>query len=194
MLTGIRSVKFMARRRRAYYLVFNNPFSLKLIITWIAQFTQAMYQILPILFLQTCGAGFRAHHQLTYHVRSHKNVGQEVICQHCSKAFLHAPHLAEHIKRIHNPDYVPKMPYECSQCKKRFASKKDRDCHIRQHHTGERPFVCHLCGKGYAVETTLTLHLKGVHQVDVQWKRATGWKKSKRDDFSGANDPEENLS
>ncbi|OXA45089.1 hypothetical protein Fcan01_20368 [Folsomia candida] len=138
----------------------------------------------------TCGARFRAQHQLTYHVRSHA-VGQEVICQHCSKAFKHAPHLVEHIKRIHTRDYVPKTPFECNHCKKRFASKKDRDCHIRQHHTGERPFVCHLCGKGYAVETTLTLHLKGVHQVDVQWKRATGWKKSKRDDFVGAKESEE---
>lgn len=110
--------------------------------------------------------------------------GQGYICEHCSMTFKLPHHLAQHIKRIHSPDYVAKKPYECSYCKKRYQTKRDMDCHVRQVHTGERPFVCHLCGKGYAVKTTLTLHIKGVHGIDE--RKRSGQKKSKRDEFSTA--------
>ncbi|XP_035701207.1 oocyte zinc finger protein XlCOF6 isoform X2 [Folsomia candida] len=128
-----------------------------------------------------CGLKFKAQHLLRYHMSVH---GQGYICEHCSMTFKLPHHLAQHIKRIHSPDYVAKKPYECSYCKKRYQTKRDMDCHVRQVHTGERPFVCHLCGKGYAVKTTLTLHIKGVHGIDE--RKRSGQKKSKRDEFSTA--------
>lgn len=90
----------------------------------------------------------------------------------------------EHVKRIHTPGYVTPMPYKCSQCEKAFQYPYFLNAHVRQVHTGERPFICDQadCGKGFMVKSALILHLKGTYGIDLGVTKPR-LPRSKRDTF-----------
>lgn len=48
--------------------------------------------------------------------------------------------------------------HACSYCGQKFLYLKDKRTHERTH-TGERPFVCQVCGKAFNQKCTLDNHL-----------------------------------
>jgi KRAB domain-containing zinc finger protein len=64
------------------------------------------------------------------------------------------------------------VKYRCSFCKKLFENK----AHLTQHlmtHTGERPFVCHMCGAAFARHSNLNRH-SVQHTKDESGELKTG--------------------
>jgi hypothetical protein len=59
--------------------------------------------------------------------------------------------------------YQHLCPY--AGCGRLFASPHNVDQHIREQHTGERPYKCKRCGKAFARPGTLNRHLAKVHKV-----------------------------
>lgn len=52
-----------------------------------------------------------------------------------------------------------KQPFKCHQCQKIFKTKYTLAIHLRMpSHTGARPFVCSICGKGFRLSSTLCRH------------------------------------
>lgn len=58
--------------------------------------------------------------------------------------------------------FSPGKMYECQYCKASFAQSIELTRHVRTH-TGDRPYVCRECGKGYSQASGLTVHLNNFH-------------------------------
>ncbi|KAL3858043.1 hypothetical protein ACJMK2_012659 [Sinanodonta woodiana] len=50
--------------------------------------------------------------------------------------------------------------FRCNFCGKSFVEKRNRDIHIRSHHTGERPFQCPYCLMAFSDKRVLHRHKK----------------------------------
>ncbi|XP_014205792.1 zinc finger protein 510-like [Copidosoma floridanum] len=51
----------------------------------------------------------------------------------------------------------------CTKCNKMFRCANSYKIHMRLH-TGETPYICHLCGRGFCQPGSLYYHVKHVHQ------------------------------
>ncbi|CAL4097893.1 unnamed protein product, partial [Meganyctiphanes norvegica] len=58
--------------------------------------------------------------------------------------------------------FTGEKPYKCSDCDRGFLSSTDLFRHIRIH-TGEKPYKCSQCNHAFAQKYNLTMHLKKVH-------------------------------
>lgn len=58
--------------------------------------------------------------------------------------------------------------HTCEVCSKPCPSAAHLRMHVRVH-TGEKPFVCSDCGKGFAQKGSLKAHIIGRHLKSLQW-------------------------
>ncbi|XP_041972499.1 zinc finger protein 2 homolog [Aricia agestis] len=104
-----------------------------------------------------CGARFGYRSTLNKHrVAAHEpRVRTPHRCDLCDRVYRAAWMLKNHIEREH----VGLKPHACEHagCGKRFYKKCDLTIHQR-YHTGERPFVCDVCGRGFPHVSHLIRH------------------------------------
>jgi len=91
------------------------------------------------------------------------------VCEFCSKSFGTKTNLSMHIYRIHNKGNILK----CDQCSYEISDHGSMKKHKRTH-TGERPYVCHICSKTFTTNSHMNRHFKGVHLGENVNKFHTG--------------------
>jgi KRAB domain-containing zinc finger protein len=82
-------------------------------------------------------------------------------CPHCCSQFVHKGNLTLHMKRHTSSGF--KCTY--SMCDKVFYRQSHLVDHIRMH-TGERPFECPYCSKGFIQKGTLNHHIRRHHPAE----------------------------
>ena len=81
------------------------------------------------------------------------------LCGECGKSFLQKAHLKAHVCRAkaERRKYHP-----CPDCGAEYANLGDLRVH-RRHHTGETPFRCGVCDRGFRAMRLLRNHLRRQH-------------------------------
>lgn len=106
-----------------------------------------------------CGKEFFAKVAFGKHMKEHKGVKPTYICEICGKQFTCSKSRQLCVDK-HNGVKNFECPYD--GCGKKFLRKEVLVIHERTH-TGEKPFTCSVCGKGFSQRTPLRTHLKNVH-------------------------------
>lgn len=76
-------------------------------------------------------------------------------CTTCSKRFKTEAYLFDHMENHEQP--TSQTGFECSYCQKKFTLR----CRWKKHeemHLGQKPHVCAVCNKSFAVQSSLIVH------------------------------------
>ncbi len=115
-----------------------------------------------------CTAAFTVRYELQLHLHvahsdkkrsrltpaERKEMGKKKLCLVCGDVLANKVSLWHHNRRMRR-----ECNFACSQCEKRFESKRDLKVHVRIH-TGEKPFRCEICSKTYRQRGHLTVHMR----------------------------------
>ena len=92
----------------------------------------------------------------------HRNIShstdEELKCKVCDKRFGGKHRLESHMFRHGSAQF------QCSYCDKKLRRKVALVIHEREH-TGERPYSCPVCNKGFKSIPVLSTHTKHVHKI-----------------------------
>ncbi|KAM7349229.1 uncharacterized protein ACRADG_008249 [Cochliomyia hominivorax] len=102
-----------------------------------------------------CGVAKVTRTELVTHMRTHTPNLEKFPCPQCPQVFNHKNAISRHVKVIH--EGLKRFP--CTYCPKRFGTRNSQVCHERLH-TGERPFICEICHRGFVQPEGLRSHMK----------------------------------
>ena len=107
-----------------------------------------------------CKKKYASKQHFINHEQSHVE-GKPYMCELCGNTFYSSTDLKRHTENVHTS--VNKL--SCSYCQKVIPTKHALLMHVRRH-TGEKPYKCNHCKKGYTSMGSLTRHKQKKLHVD----------------------------
>ena len=90
---------------------------------------------------------------MKYRVHTQKYHTNKWQCNICKRSFKSEQTLKIHTKRIHD------QVWKCDICDEVFARRTYREAHIKSNHNESKNLSCEHCGKLYANEAKLKIHI-----------------------------------
>ena len=106
---------------------------------------------------EACSKVFVSKKTLRQHKCVHAvqtNPKKQFLCDICNKVFGTRPHLARHLKCVHEQI----KDFSCQTCGKPFGCENNLKRHIETVHMNLRPFKCDICSKAFGLKKTLQEH------------------------------------
>merc|ERR1719153_76005 len=127
-----------------------------------------------------CGyeAALKKH---TKEKHTHEGI-QKSICTECGIQLSTPTDVKRHIKEVHSRA----VTYPCSHCGKEFTKKANMKVHERIH-TGEKPYMCNVCGQTFGGASNLYHHKKKHHPEEEEAKPCDGFDPEYQNAFSSSN-------
>ena len=114
---------------------------------------------------ETCGDKFLDNTRLKRHFITHMEV-KPYCCPHCGQTFTASTTLNQHINAVHLG-----LGFKCTECDAEYTTKANLTIHVMSKHTHEKPYVCAVCGQGFAAKKTLQKH-QDIHNPELRLKKS----------------------
>lgn len=112
-----------------------------------------------------CGKQFKQTHDLLRHQQWIHSNERPFACGACDARFKVKRALKSHSNRAHGSKANMRTDRKCQFCEKAFWTKRELDIH-QSTHTGERPYMCEVCGKLFKNDAGIRKHISKVHKKD----------------------------